>query len=568
MNYLDKLKEKCDVDDRFFDIAKQVFDKLFEFGYINRRQISKLEKKLYNNVDTILLGTDISLDYKTGYYDAVKKELYIKDLKNIESVYLRIIYIITTNEISKDSYTVGYSSTCLSKSDYKIKHKNFGINRAIISNLVCRLLYTIPTTLSIVPTYRTYENDFLGNKITSDNDIYFLEGRLLSQICYIFNTDEEGLYSNLFLSPKKYLLKFFHKNKFEKYDELLDLLDYISRRYSNCNKLLYLNRLLNKNYLNIKKNILNDNVDDLKVEQNKIKLAIQNALSSLISKNDVENDDEFNEETSLSEEINKLEEEIMEKISKVQNILVDVLISSELKFSNISYAIRLKELNNMLILKSDIIDDAIYKTISHKLLNTFENTASNLIEKMKYSIVNEILSSDKYIKIYKTMVFNKLQNLNLPEHTALMALSVDNIFMQLVLVNSLNMPTKSLKRNTKSIHLDNLGYLLNNPTTNSDIHTIEKIFTNIHNKYSEFNQIRIENMFITSIDTLTLVIVMHDDTFSIIEIKEVNDKITSEKIGMSEPYTIFNLHDTNMPTIYNKKESVIQRVLSFFAFFA
>lgn len=102
----------------------------------------------------------IGLDYKSGYYDAVKKELYIKDIQNIESIYLRIIYVITTTEISEGVYGVGYSTSTLSHSDYKIQHKNFGINRAVVSNLVCRLLYTIPETLSIVPTYRTFNSDF------------------------------------------------------------------------------------------------------------------------------------------------------------------------------------------------------------------------------------------------------------------------------------------------------------------------------------------------------------------------------------------------------------------------
>ena len=45
-------------------------------------------------------------------------------------------------------------------------------------------------------------------------------------------------------------------------------------------------------------------------------------------------------------------------------------------------------------------------------MTTFEDTASNMVEKMKYSIINEILSSDKYIKIYKNMKFNKIESVN------------------------------------------------------------------------------------------------------------------------------------------------------------
>ena len=184
INYLDKLQEKCNIPDNFMSVIVSLFDRLVDFGYVSNSGAKKLTKKLYDNVDTLILGKTIGLDYKSGYYDAVKKELYIKDINNIESIYLRIMYVITTSEIDNDTYAVGYSTATLSKSDYKIIHKNFGINRAVVSNLVCRLLYTIPETLSIVPTYRTFNSDFLGNEIKSDNDIYFLEGKILSQICY------------------------------------------------------------------------------------------------------------------------------------------------------------------------------------------------------------------------------------------------------------------------------------------------------------------------------------------------------------------------------------------------
>ena len=226
INYLDKLQEKCKIPDNFMSIVSSLFDRLIDFGYVNSSGAKKLTKKLYDNIDTLILGKTIGLDYKSGYYDAVKKELYIKDIQNIESIYLRIIYVITTTEISEGVYGVGYSTSTLSRSDYKIQHKNFGINRAVVSNLVCRLLYTIPETLSIVPTYRTFNSDFLGNEVKSDNDIYFLEGKILSQICYSLNLNEEDLYNNLFShSPNKYLSRFFSKSKIKNLDEILKDLD-------------------------------------------------------------------------------------------------------------------------------------------------------------------------------------------------------------------------------------------------------------------------------------------------------------------------------------------------------
>ncbi|MEG2310485.1 MAG: hypothetical protein RSB76_00690 [Clostridia bacterium] len=380
INYLEKLKEKCNLNNDFIQIVEQIFNKLHEFGYISRRQIPKLERKLYNNIDIVILGKKDSLDYKSGYYDAIKKELYIKDISNTKAFYLRIIYILTTTEISENNFNVGYSNAILSTSSYKIMHTNFGINRAIVSNLVCRLLYTVPTTLSIMPTYRTYNNDFLGNKIVSNNDIYFLEGKLLSQLCYALNFDEENLYNNLFNNPQRYLNRLMFKCSIEKPDEFLKTFDKTSRLYSNYNKLIYLNKSLNDNYLNIKRNILNaDIANNLKTKQERIHLAIRNALIPLVN---IDEDDEAlntNIESYLSEEINKLEETIILNIVSIQETFVDVLLSLKTKFSTIVYAIKLKKLEKLLIVENDKLNNAISNTIFLDLLNSNENTSSNLI---------------------------------------------------------------------------------------------------------------------------------------------------------------------------------------------
>lgn len=568
MNYLDKLKEKCKVEERFYSIVEGIFEKLLEFGYINKRQEKKLYRKLYENIDTILIGNNKQIDYKTGYYDAVKKELYIRDLNNIESVYLRIIYIITTTQISRDSFAVGYSIASLSKRNYKIEHKNFGINRAIVSNLVCRLLYTIPTALTIYPTYRAYQNDFLGKEITSDNDIYFLEGKLIRQICYCLNISEENLYYNLFNFPTKNLNKILRKTKYENYDEILLKLDEISRTYSNYNKLTYFNKLLNDNYLNIKKNILSENVDELYKEQEKIKSAIYSTLEKYEIDMDDEEDENFNVEASLSEKISDFEELILNDITYIQNILVDFLLENENKYSVIEYVIKLKELEKMLIIKNEKLSTKIYETIVYKLLNSYEKTASNVIEKMKYSIVNEIVSSDKYIKIYKNLSFKRLNGLKLPENTAVVALTVDNSFLQLVTINSLNKQMKKLENNTNSIHLDNLSYLLNNPSIIKDISVVEKIFTSIRTKFNEFNNVTIENMYICNIESNILVVIAENDKFDILKVTiDKSDKINTKIVSTSETYNIFNLKDntynSNLPVLYDKRKSLLKSLFSF-----
>ena len=567
VNYLDKLQEKCQISDEFMTIITSLFDRLIDFGYINQGKAKKLTKKLYDNVDTLILGKTVGLDYKSGYYDAVKKELYIKDIKNIESVYLRLMYVLTTTEIDTDAYSVGYSTATLSKSDYKIIHKHFGVNRAVVSNLVCRLLYTIPETLSIVPTYRKFSSDFLGNEIKSDNDIYFLEGKLLSQICYTLDLNEEDLYNNIFSSnPSKYLNRFFQKSKLEDMDNLLETYDKISRMYSNYNKLCFLNNRLNANYIDIKKNILNNDIEELKKEEKRIKLAIESALIKL-SPEDIDDDENYSIESSLSEKINELEESIVKLISSLQSKLVDTLIQDENKYSTISYAIKLKTLDKILLIENKKLKQVLFETIIHKLLSSGENNASNLIEKIKYSIVNEIISSDKYIKIYKNMYFRKLEALGLDNKTSVVALNIDNEFMQLIEVTSLNKVAKSLKNNTKKIQLESLGYLLNNPSAvSSNIPTIEKIITCIRNHNSKFSNVKIEDIYMGNYNDFKFIVIRENSNFSILKLTLKDGEFVSKSVKLSDNFSIFNFggSSSNLPTVYSKKEGPFKKILAMF----
>ena len=567
VNYLDKLQEKCQISDEFMTIITSLFDRLIDFGYINQGKAKKLTKKLYDNVDTLILGKTVGLDYKSGYYDAVKKELYIKDIKNIESVYLRLMYVLTTTEIDTDAYSVGYSTATLSKSDYKIIHKHFGVNRAVVSNLVCRLLYTIPETLSIVPTYRKFSSDFLGNEIKSDNDIYFLEGKLLSQICYTLDLNEEDLYNNIFSSnPSKYLNRFFQKSKLEDMDNLLETFDKISRMYSNYNKLCFLNNRLNANYIDIKKNILNNDIEELKKEEKRIKLAIESALIKL-SPEDIDDDENYSIESSLSEKINELEENIIKLISSLQSKLVDTLIQDENKYSTISYAIKLKTLDKILLIENQKLKQVLFETIIHKLLSSGENNASNLIEKIKYSIVNEIISSDKYIKIYKNMYFRKLEALGLDNKTSVVALNIDNEFMQLIEITSLNKVAKSLKNNTKKIQLESLGYLLNNPSAvSSNIPTIEKIITCIRNHNSKFSNVKIEDIYMGNYNDFKFIVIRENSNFNILKLTLKDGEFVSKSVKLSENFSIFNFggSSSNLPTVYSKKEGPFKKILAMF----
>lgn len=563
MNYLEKLKEKCNLDDNFMNIVYQIFDKLYSFGYITKRQTKILQKRLYSNIDIVIFGNDSVVDYKAGYYDAIKKELYIKDMNELESIYLRILYAITTTEVSKDSYTTGYSTSFISKENYKIIHEDFAINRAIISNLACRLLYTLPTTLELMPTYRTYENDFLGSKFLGQNDIYFLEGRILSQICYILNISEENFYINLFINPRKYLKKFFQKAKFKDSSTLLNLLDRISRNYSNYNKLVFFNKKLNENYLNIRKNdVRKQNTTKLLKEQEKIKMLIRRALEPMVKSDETQ--EEFEDiETSLSEKIAELEESIKTNIIKIQNLLVYTLFDNELRFSNVDYAIKLKELNKLIVIPNKDIEEKIYEVISQRILNTFESTSTNIIEKVKYTLANEVLSSEKYAKIYKSMGFRKLDSIKLKDaNSMLVAVTIDDSFITFSKIYNLDYKIKELKNNSETYKINSFEYILNNPSASFDITYIEKIFAKIKTKFTEFLNLRAENMYICTIDEMDFVVIQTNNSFKIIQItKKENNNISCKLIKLSETYTIFS-SNSNLPVLYKKSENPLKKLMS------
>lgn len=539
MDYLEKFKEKCKLNNDFMEKLDFLFERLIHFGYIDRTNLNRLSKKLYNNINAVFLTSDKVHDYKTGYYDAITKELYIKDTNDLESFFLRIIYAITTSQKKEDVYTVGYSTTSLSKLNYKQEHKNYGLNRAVVSNLVCRLLYTEPTTLSIVPTYRTYKKDFLGNGIDADNNIYFLEGQILKQMCFALNIQEEDLYYHLFVNPVSYLNKILAKCKVENPDQLLAIFDRASKNYSNYNKLLYYNKLLDENYLSTKKTLPNEEIDESLIkEHEKLNFIITKTILDIKPQTDEDSIEDV--ELSLNEVVNELEENMIKDVINIQNILVDTLIISENRYSPILFTVKQKQLSKLLIFKNEKLENSIYNTITYKILNTFESTSSNLIEKMKYSIASEVLSSEKYIKIYNNMEFNRLTNLDLDENTEIMALSVDNTFLQLIKVKGLNLPFKELKDNTEIIKIDNLKFLLNSPMSISSTQNIEKVYTYIKTHHEKYKTIEIEKLYITNINDTTLVLVLSDDNFEIFKMDILNDEVNCIKVSLSETYGIFN----------------------------
>lgn len=551
--YLKKLEEKCNLPLKFIEIVQSLFDKLIQFGYIDKSDIIKLSKKLYDNIDLVIISKNERLDYKSGYYDATKKELYLKDLSNIQAVYLRLMYVLTTKEVTENLYCVGYSTAETSKVNYKIIHKNFGINRAIVSNLVCRILYTLPTTLSIVPSYRTYENDFLGCKVVSDNDIYFLEGKLLRQICFVLDLNEEILYNNIFRNnPQRYISKIFKKIDI---NTILEILDNTSRMYSNYNKLCYFSRLLSENYIEIKKHcISNDDVLNKYLEnEKKLKLAISSILNKLKPETEEDDTDEFEEinlDASLTEKINDLEDSILLNISKMQTILVHSLIGRKKNYTPVNFVITLKKLESMLVLKNTNLKNEIYNTISHEIVHFNEQTCTNIIGKIKYSLANYILSNDRYAKVYKDTYFSKITNMDNEDDSSYVVVSNDD-FAEIAITTDLNNDMENLFNNTIFLKLKNLRHILNTSNKNSD--KIEDIFTKLKNKFNNLSKVSLENIFICKYEDYTFLMILNNGNISVIKI-ENNEELTL--MNLSEKYNILGNEKNNLPMLYNKKNKI------------
>ena len=233
------------------------------------------------------------------------------------------------------------------------------------------------------------------------------------------------------------------------------------------------------------------------------------------------------------------------------------------------YVIKLKELKNLLIVENELLDENIFNAITSKLMNSFEFTASNLTEKIKYSIITEMLSTDKYIRIYKNIKFNKLTDLDMSDDEAIIVLSVDGSFLQLAKVDSLNTPMKSLKNNTKFINIENMSYLLNNPDVTKDTKNYEELFTLVHNQFPEYSNVRIENMFLANISNNSFVIIIHDGTFNILNVQKDNNSYILSPTSLSESYNVFSFNTlSNLPALYKKNETIIQKAMNIFTFFS
>lgn len=553
-------KEKLNTSDYFVSVIESLFTRLIEFEYISNSKVSSLVETLDNNIRDIRFGNNSLYDFKSGYYDANKKELYIKDEKNIQAVYLRLLYALTTKEIDPNVYVVGYSTTKLRKDSYKLNHINFGINRAVMANLVYKLCNLLPSSLQITPTRKTYTHDFLGFKIQADNDLYALEGKLLSQLCFVLDIDPELLYSGLFSkNPIKHLDSIFEKKNFENKNAFLKLFDDISRKYNTYNKLAYLSNKLNDNYIEYKKHILKADVDSILKEQEIIENNITSVITNLYGKND---NDEFEVETSLSEALEKLETELKNMLVKFQDILCDNIIKCNSHLPYIKYANKLKCFNDILIIPNKKLQKAIQDTILFKLMPDSEVTGINLVQKIKYAIIEQILSNTDFTNISNTFSFYNITNLeNNDDGTAVILLNSDKKFAKIVQVKGLD-KNISAKTNFELnyIPLDNLKYIMNSNYSGTYIGNVEKLYTSLKDNFEQLRNIPIDNISVFEYENAKYLVAYYSSSVYVIQYVSSGRKYVFNMLNLSEQYKVFGKDTTpkatiksNLPMLYKNK---------------
>lgn len=553
-NYITKLQKKCNLSEEFINNIYLFFEKLLSFSYITTFDINKLAKRLYNNIDLVIINDKSNImDYKSGYYDAVKKELYIKNISDKSAIFHRLLYVLTTKSKDDNEFTTGYSKSMKSKQGYNMEYMYYGLNRAIISNLTCRLLYTLPQSLSLIPTYRSYNNNFLGYDFSADNDIYFVEGKLLRQICLVYNLNEESLYTNLFND------KFLKFNILEKDDleKTLLVLDLISIDYSHYNKLCYYNKLLSDLYIKKKKvDIKNDKkIKEFTNKETKLQRTIKTIVNKLSTTDITEEDIK---ETSLNECLDNLEEKILLNISLIQTELIKYIISKKSTFDNVDYVKHLKELNDILIVKNDDLKNEMYNTIFNDIIHIDENTCTNLVSKIKYSLANYMLGKEKYIHLYKDVSFNIIESIN-NDDTDICILISSGIFNEIAYIKNLNNAMHTLEDNINFIESKNLKYLLNTNITKAN--EIETLFTALKDSDDKYKNITIHDVYIYIAGNDNLLLVNSEFGTDILLVKTTKESVTFELLPLSETYSLIN-NGSNLPVLYKKS-----KILSFFKFF-
>jgi len=534
-------QKKFNLEDSFIESAASLFDKLVSFGYISNAQKNRLIEKLYENVEQVILGAVDKFEYKTGLYNAHEKTLYIRNPNNLFSVYFRLLNAITRTEIGDKAYSVGFATTIYDEDIQRISHENFAINRAVCANLSYKLLDVLPDSIAIEPSETTRSHDFLGYAITSYNDIYAMEGKILSEMCFALDISEELIYQAMFADESnniKNLEKIFQKVKFDKAPEFLTVFDKLSRQHSNYQKFTFMSKLLNLNYIELRNNVLDPEFDLIKEEREDI----LNKLKAISSKfTDVSNLAGNADLTAFMEKTLKdLEKEMLEDISNMQNMLADAIMYTTESMHTYRQVSKLKQFNDMLICPNDKIYETIFNIVVYEIMECDKDTEINIIQKLRYSLINHILLHEKLTDISKRVAFcANINDISEDESVGYAIITINNVFSQIIKVTDLDENIEDIGNNCTVIKARDLMRIINNDLAAEYVAQIEKVTAVLKNMYTELREVPLENMHTFSLGDKRYLIVDNDGEITLFSAVYNMGNYDCYKLKLSDDLLLF-----------------------------
>ena len=184
-----------------------------------------------------------------------------------------------------------------------------------------------------------------------------------------------------------------------------------------------------------------------------------------------------------------------------------------------------------------------------------ELTAINIIQKIRYSLINHVLFSDKYTDVSKKLAFYaNLKDIDSTLSTAHAFLTVNDKFSHVIEISMINKSIKKLENNCKVLPCDNLRYLLN-----SDYSKIEKVVSSLKDAFIEYKQESLDNMYFFNSNNKEYLIIDNHKKLSLFLITYNSSGYLCVPVGLSDCFSLFYKDvkkedvSTLLPVMYKKR---------------
>lgn len=542
--------KKLNLDSIYTDYLAQLLNGLATLGYISNRDFDKYIQIIDSNVKNVIISNETTIEFKTGHYDARKKEIYIKNYGDKETFFHRMIYALTTKSHISGKIYMGYNKIYFDEDTKNFEHHNFSLNRAIVTDITLNLL----NLYGDIKKGTNYERSILSNIITTDHNTYFLENYLFNQLCISLNINSTEFCKNLFSkNPIKFIERIESKYAINTVG-ILKIFDDISRTFSHYNKITYFESLA--------KNI-NDRNESGDIDAS---LELERELKLVSYKiNDIMEKYEFKYATI--EDLKKFySDNILEGINKYQNAMVDILLETSKELEPFYQAAKLKEFDRYIVNPNPKLDNAIYEVIQYKVLSQAELTSTNLIEGIKFDIILNLIESTRYGRIYKNFYFQIIESISNHDTIYLMLIS-DNMLVDIYKINHFEKQENKID-NLEKIHFDDIEHLIINDKLGADTFEYNQVY---HHAQKHFNNKKLfrKDVILLNIDSYDYCIVSSYNQLYFCSLNKILEKNCYEfkLLELSEKYYVVkNLKETNETSLstFVLPNNLFSRIFSIF----